>query len=782
VNDLHFLGKLPAPLAIIAAMLAGAVCWWLYRREVLQASAAPARWLPWLRATTVAMIVLMLAEPSLHRRTRLGEPGSITMILDDSQSMSLDDGKPFNRYRRATAAILDADTSLLPRLAEEHEIELVRGGSLPLVPLWSSTVDSQAKLPESTQAWDIDDYRPQTELGNIVDRELSSVLVLLTDGRVNHGLSLLEAIQRKSRGQTPTVFAVSYGPHQATPEVSILSVEHPDRLFRRDLLSGSVVIRDNLAPGENFRLQAWHASELVWEQRLVADGSDQRAIAFSIPIDPLVTRQLAEQPVEADRREPAAIPMELRFDIAMDQEKTSTSSPPRPHTIRFWGALHRSRVLLVDGRSRWESRYLKNMFERDPFWEITAVIAEADDLLGTGLRLPDTKPQAVFPVERDDWMRYDLIILGDLPHSLLTAEQQQGIVDFVSDSGGGLIIIDGQRDSWLSTSNPSLLERLLPVERLASPLLAAPAGNASTPPRVEWTSAGKQLPALDMRQDTSDDASLFWPALPPFQWIARAKPLPGTEVLAAWSLEATTGDDDPGSWPLLATHWVGAGRVLYVATDESWRWRYEVADRLHQRFWNQVARWLMRTPFVAEGDYVSLDAGRMNYMEEQPVEIRCRLRTDRQVPLEGVDVQAIVECDGHPPRVIALAGTPKLPGYYQGTAVNLPPGNYQVSLSAAGVPREQLSISTQFSIQGKPALEVQDRSADIATLSQITEATGGKLLDESELDRLPELLQPFSRGRILDRDVPLWQSYYWFLPLIVLLAIEWWLRKSVGLI
>jgi hypothetical protein len=782
VNDLHFLGKLPAPLAVIAAMLAGAACWWLYRREVLQVSAGTARWLPWLRATTVAMIVLMLAEPALHRRTRVGEPGSITMILDDSLSMSLDDEKPFNRYQRATAAILDADTSLLPRLAEQHEIKVFRGGALPLIPLWSSTVDSQTKLPESAEAWDIADYRPQTELGTIVDREFSSVLVLFTDGRVNHGLSLLEAIQRKNREQIPTIFAVSYGPHQAPPEASILSVEHPDRLFRRDLLSGSVVIRDNLAPGENFRLQAWHGSELVWEQRLVADGSDQRAIAFSIPIDPLVTRQLAAQPVETTRREPAAIPMELRFDIAMDQEKTSASSTLQTRTIRFWGALHRSRVLLVDGRSRWESRYLKNMFERDPFWEITAVIAEADNLLGSGLRLPDTDPQAVFPVERDDLMRYDLIILGDLPHSLLTAEQQQGIFDFVSDSGGGLIIIDGQRDGWLSTSNPSLLERLLPVERLASPLQAAPAGDAPTPPRVEWTSAGKQLPALDMRQNTSDDASVFWQTLPSFQWIARSKPLPGTEVLAAWSPGASSGDDAPTTWPLLATHWVGAGRVLYLATDESWRWRYEVADRLHQRFWNQVARWLMRTPFVAEGEYVSLDAGRMNYAEDQPVEIRCRLRKDPRLPLEGVDVQAIVESDGQPPRVIALAGTPKLPGHYQGTAVNLPPGDYQVSLSAAGVPRELLAISTQFSIQAKPALEVQDRSADIAALNQITETTGGKLLDESELDRLPEILQPFSRGRILDREVPLWQSYYWFLPLIVLLAIEWWLRKRVGLI
>ena len=33
----------------------------------------------------------------------------------------------------------------------------------------------------------------------------------------------------------------------------------------------------------------------------------------------------------------------------------------------------------------------------------------------------------------------------------------------------------------------------------------------------------------------------------------------------------------------------GAGRVLYSAFDESWRWRKGVADMHHQRDWNQVA-------------------------------------------------------------------------------------------------------------------------------------------------------------------------------------------------
>ncbi len=36
----------------------------------------------------------------------------------------------------------------------------------------------------------------------------------------------------------------------------------------------------------------------------------------------------------------------------------------------------RSKLLLVDGRSRWETRYLHNMFERDPAWQVDLVLPD----------------------------------------------------------------------------------------------------------------------------------------------------------------------------------------------------------------------------------------------------------------------------------------------------------------------------------------------------------------------------------------------------------------------
>jgi hypothetical protein len=39
-----------------------------------------------------------------------------------------------------------------------------------------------------------------------------------------------------------------------------------------------------------------------------------------------------------------------------------------------------------------------------------------------------------------------------------------------------------------------------------------------------------------------------------------------------------------------------------------------------------------------------------------------------------------------------------------------------------------------------------------------------------------------SSSRLVENNRQLWQSYWWFIPLIALLAAEWWFRKKAGLI
>jgi hypothetical protein len=726
----------------------------------------------------------MLTEPSLQHRFREGTPGRLTLVIDDSESMTLRDGRKRNRYERAVSGLLDTESDILSKLAENHELRVVRGSSDRLVELWKAGLAERSALPTASSDWSLKKFEARSAIGELVRSEDSSILVLLTDGRTNAGKTLSEVIDA-SRSRKQTVFTVGFGEEKTPPELSIISVEHPDRLFRRDRLNGKVVVTDSFPAGENFQLQAIYNGEIVWEQPYQTDGSGQRAIGFSISIEPLIsqTLSLTGESVESESKK-SAVPLGLQFRFV---QAGSDEPAGQPYEIRLWGALHRSKILLVDGRSRWESRYLKNVFDRDPFWEIVPVIAEADSLLGGGLHLPADRKATSFPKERELLMEFDLVVLGDFPLELLSSEEQRWLVDYVEESGGGLIIVDGQRGYWQGADD-TLLQSLLPVERMNKK--NSDRGKPATlQSRIQWranlTSTGKNTPALDIRSNEQSDALEAWHELPPFDWTAAARALPGTDVLA--SLKPTVGDPavgdtDKTELPFLATRLVGAGRVLYAASDETWRWRYKVADQVHQRFWNQTARWIMRTPFVSESEYVALDAGRMNYTEGQTIELRCRLRQENGAALKDGQVQGIIECDGRPAIMVPLETAGDLPGVYRGSVNDLEPGSYAFSVSAVGIPQNVLDLSTEFRVVAESSIELNEKSTNASELKRIAEATGGAYLTEDQLTQLLDRLKPFSQGKIVETESPLWQSWYWFFPVIVLLASEWYLRKRIGLI
>ena len=53
---------------------------------------------------------------------------------------------------------------------------------------------------------------------------------------------------------------------------------------------------------------------------------------------------------------------------------------------------------------------------------------------------------------------------------------------------------------------------------------------------------------------------------------------------------------------------------------------------------------------------------------------------------------------------------------------------------------------------------------------------------EEDARKLVEKLEPMSKGRIEESETILWQSWWWFVPIVGLLTAEWILRKRRGLI
>ncbi len=774
MNSLRLLSGWPWPVGLAIAMTFATIAWWLYRRETRSLSSRNSWLLPLLRSLAIFLLMLTFLEPVIHHRVRQGNPGRITFLIDGSKSMSiLDDpqaavGQPRARFDRAVNLLLRNEQLSIMKLSEEFAVNIGRIDDGRTTTLWESSDSQVPELPESPSVWSPASWSNTSALGDAIAESLQSlttsdatpdsvvsqsVVVLLSDGQNNSGASPLEIASQTAAGQA--LFTVGFGATAEATDLALQSIDCPPRVFRTDILRGTLHLSDRIGKGKTFNASMTVADEVVWKQKLTAENLTSRQVEFAMPTAPLYELLQKRLPPHVKY---AVLPLEISVQVTSDVPESNLQN----NSLAIWTsvAAQRSRLLLLDGRSRWENRYLRNMFDRDPAWQVDSQIAAEPS-------------EFEFPKSRDELFQFDLVLLGDLPAKMLAREHITWLREFVELNGGGLILIPGAR-RWLAEPEYAELQKLFPISWTGSDSVQSVAQQGS-PKRIELTSAGQALAALRIDARGEAESQSLWAQLPSLQFVDKVNLRPGAEVLAMATSESE-------SRPLLVTRRFGAGRVFFSATDETWRWRYKVADEVHQRLWNQLARWVMRTPMAVQGEFVSLDCGAATYAFGKNVEVRAQLRDQNGFPAVARSPIGLVSVGGEVVARVPLIEDPNVPATYFANIASLPAGDYDVSLTAAGFSQEALNVHTNFSIIVPPSIEMQQTACNDQVLRESAEKTGGKYLPETQADELFALLRPLSSGRFVESDTMLWQTYWWFTAAMILLVTEWWLRKRAGLI
>ncbi len=218
-----------------------------------------------------------------------------------------------------------------------------------------------------------------------------------------------------------------------------------------------------------------------------------------------------------------------------------------------------------------------------------------------------------------------------------------------------------------------------------------------------------------------------------------------------------------------------------MAFDETWRWRYRVADEYHQRYWNQVGRLIMAPPFAVADRFVSINCGALAYLPGQRAALRAQIRDTEGRPVAEARAVAHLYRNGTKAASLDLK-LDEDDGTYRAQSGALPAGEYEVRVEVAGYPAEQMRTVGRFFVEPPQSGELADLTCDAPLLQQIAETSGGRFLWEHELSALPDELRPLSSGQVVETETALWQSYLWFAAVVGLLTMEWILRKRAGLL
>ena len=737
-------------------------------------------------AATKALVALAKVCESLEGSVRSSFESEVSRVVeagDESirSALAMFDETP--RWRRVEMGMSESSVKILDKLREQHDVEVLRlvGEKTELQGRHTPTSGNGGAEKESTGQNEraADDFSSVTDLSSGIvatqksvtssensgetpstdakAAEAKTAIVLITDGQHNSGPSPLQtALVLGSQGVP--FFSVSLGASQQAADLAVIGLEHPDLVFQKDHVRGVLVVRDQMMPGKPFVAQISYQDEVLWQQQLETQNVAERRIEFDFEIDELVTKLGAQFASDIKQH---AVPLEFQASIAALPEESETDNNQR--SMRLAAIVSSYKVLLLDGRSRWETRYLRNVFERDEQWSVNTVIA------GPGTdhaALTRGEEEGQFPGKREQLFAYDLVIFGEVASELFSEQDFQWLSEFVETRGGGIVFIDGQRGRLRQLASTKL-GSLIPVEWLNETISAKPTS-------LQLTDKGSSESALRLSPDAEQNRR-FWTELPPPHSLVAVNALPGAEVL----IEANV---DGRQRPAMVTRLFGSGRVVYLAFDESWRWRFKTADLWHQRAWNQLAKYVMPRPFAVSDEYVSLDTGSVRYDFGATVDVRARLLGLDGKPATNVSADALVWKDGRIVSTLSLTPDADVPGIYRGRVGALPEGEYEVSVRAAGYSEAALKARSRFVVLPPESGEMTQTSANETLLKQIAAVSGGHYLREEELFRLPELLSPLSSGRVVESDTQIWQSYWWFAAIVILLTAEWVLRKRAGLL
>ncbi len=185
---------------------------------------------------------------------------------------------------------------------------------------------------------------------------------------------------------------------------------------------------------------------------------------------------------------------------------------------------------------------------------------------------------------------------------------------------------------------------------------------------------------------------------------------------------------------------------------------------------------------AVQGEFISLDSGAANHALGDNVALRAQLRDPSGRPAAGKSPVAILSAGGTPIARVPLVEDPNVPATYYANVASLPGGDYDFAVEVAGYGRDALDVHANFSVIAPPSVEMQRTACDETMLRELAERGGGAYVAEAEAEKLFAMLRPLSKGRFVESDTVLWQTYWWFTAAMLLLVAEWWLRKRAGLI
>ena len=780
-----------ASLAIGAAVAAVLGIWWLYRREGRSLKLAQRLMLSVVRCGVLLAVTFMLLEMVVVISKPELIPSRLLVLMDTSQSMALADPYPDESIARETADQIglttptgEADVAALRKLSRFELAQKVTDevwtklGEGRTISAYSFAGKLEPQAPDAR----LDALKPSgptTAVGDAINDALAlhrgqplAGILLISDGQSNAGLDARTAAAAAGKSGVPIV-SLAAGTPEGPRNVRLAGIEASPVVFLRDPADLSVLV-------ESRGLKDAPAS-VVLEQRQ-DDGSWKE-----VGREPIILGEDAALKRVNFRITPEALG-QLDFRARVTDAGPELTEDDNLDTASIKVVRQTIRVLLIAGYPGPEVQFLRNALLRDTGMEFASWVQSA----GEGYDQIGGRPIRRLPANQKELDHFDTIILFDPDMRGLGPAWPEMLTKFVGDAGGGLIYIAGElnsqrlfnpesgdgsslgtggsADSWL---------RILPVVRDAG--LYQSAADVRLSSRETWTleltAEGNADRIFQFAPEPSRNREVL-ASLPGMFWhfpVTRAKP--GATVLARHG--------DPrmrnqfGRHALLATQLYGPGRTVFIGFDSTYRWRY-LHEEYFDGFWARLIDRVGRSKVLGGRYPFTLAADKAAYRAGDRVTIRAEIIQTADDASTISDLRGEIDWGQEASMPLEFQPLADDPSVLEASFVANEPGAYTARVTPATMAGDQdggLRPATLTFRVEPPQAERDNPTLDRPWLEELARLSGGSVFTLAEKEKLPAAFPVKQVERVLEYRDEIWNAPILFGSVVVLLTLEWLLRK-----
>ncbi len=594
-----------------------------------------------------------------------------------------------------------------------------------------------------------------TDLGRSLEQiagELSSVplagVVLISDGADNRSANL-DKTADLLRARGVPVYAIGIGSPRFSRDSEILRVSTPGKVLKGTTVEADVSVVSTGYSGRRSRLEVFDGGRQV-QSREIELGGDGEVKNYKV--------SFSGQTVG---------PGNYRFRLTPFPDDVVPENNEQGAFIEVED--EKPQVLYVEGEPRWEYAFIRRAMLEDKNLRLVALLRQANGkFLGQGESESASIMEKGFPTGKPELFRFKAIILGSVEASFFTFDQLRMISDFVSQRGGGFLMLGGKNSFGEGGYRNTPVEELLPLN------IREASGFKELEFKARPTSYGFLHPALRLSSSEEQNRKRWdsAPALSGFNPTFGLKP--GATLLAKSGATDSRGE----SADILAFQRYGKGKSMALAAADTWRWKMGLdhADNMHPLFWKQMLRWLVSDAPGA----VSASTDKPSYSRDDSVTVRVEANDDSFLPVNDAQAVARIRAPSGEIRAVQLAWDVEKDGAYSASFEPPEEGVHEIFAEAAQGAKPLGAAKAYFQV-AESAEEFHDAALNAEGLKRLSEATGGRWYSPDDAGALAEDISYTDSGVFRMEEKDLWDMPFLFLLLVGFISAEWILRKRKGL-